>query len=44
MSSPARHETPDFRRAEMLRRLEHDVFDVVVVGGGIAFAVKVMGE
>ena len=26
---------PEFRRDDMLRRLEHEDFDVIVVGGGI---------
>jgi glycerol-3-phosphate dehydrogenase len=35
MRSAHRPVTPDFDRAHMLRRLEHEPFDVVVVGGGI---------
>lgn len=38
MPSDRRSVTPEFDRAAMLRRLEDEVFDVVVVGGGITGA------
>ena len=37
-SVPARHGRGSFDRADSLRRLEEETFDVLVIGGGITGA------